>query len=53
VSSYGGAYGAQEQFSDELNVIVVTGEDRGRVWAAWERGWSPVTTGFFAWLYMQ
>jgi hypothetical protein len=34
----------------ELNLIVVTGEERGNVWAAWERGWTPVASGFFQWL---
>jgi hypothetical protein len=34
----------------DMDFLVVTGEERGQVWQAWERGWSPVRRGgFFEW----
>jgi hypothetical protein len=27
---------------NEMNFLVVTGPERGRIWAVWERGWSPL-----------
>ena len=48
-----------ERGGGEQHVLVLTGQQRGKVWCAWERGWTPLHRlvrgrprqhGFWSWL---